>query len=292
MDIFYLFKMPENALPNFISQRVLRGRYLFLDLDPPTTTELTVTCAGWEECAPGYEIKRDGFRYLALEYIAGGSWELETRGKKWKVGPGTVFTYGPTTSYSLKALSGGGFSKYFVDFAGHSAASLISKTGLKGAKPGCIVHRRWLHDLLEQLIETAQLSPGARSKLSKMLAPLILERVRVDLRTGPNFSHAQLSYEQVRQYLIDHYLKIKSLSDAAHACGVSSAYLSRLFHRFATESPNQFLVRLKMNHAAELIVRSSISVKEAAQSVGYDDPYHFSRVFKRVHGVAPSFFGK
>jgi len=30
-----------------------------------------VTCAGWEECSPEYEIKRDGFRYNALEYIAG-----------------------------------------------------------------------------------------------------------------------------------------------------------------------------------------------------------------------------
>jgi AraC-like DNA-binding protein len=48
---------------------------------------------------------------------------------------------------------------------------------------------------------------------------------------------------------------------------------------------------MKMNHAAELITRANFSVKAAAVEVGFEDPYHFSRVFKRVHGVAPSLFG-
>ncbi|MEI8234885.1 MAG: AraC family transcriptional regulator [Verrucomicrobiota bacterium] len=284
--------MPECLLPSFISRRVIRGRYLFLDLNPPAATDLAVTCAGWEECAPGYEIQRDGFHYLALEYIVGGSWELETRGGRWKVGPGTIFTYGPAIGYSLKALSGSGFCKYFVDFAGHSAARLIAKTGLKGARPGRIVHRRWLHELLDQLIETTHLRQPARANISRMLAPLIMERVREDLRAGPRCSLAQQSYEKCRQYLADHYLEIQSLSEASRACGVSAVYLSRLFRRFATESPNGFLERMKMNHAAELIARSSLPVKAAGYAVGYDDPYHFSRVFKRVHGIAPRFFGE
>jgi len=63
--------MAGRPLPSFISSRVIRGRYVFLDLDPPAGTDLAVTCAGWEECSPEYEIKRDGFRYNALEYIAG-----------------------------------------------------------------------------------------------------------------------------------------------------------------------------------------------------------------------------
>jgi AraC-like DNA-binding protein len=40
--------------------------------------------------------------------------------------------------------------------------------------------------------------------------------------------------------------------------------------------------------AAELLVESGGLVKEAAQRVGFADPYHFSRCFKAVHGLAPS----
>jgi len=61
MDIFIRFCVSRESLPSFISRRVIRGRYLFLDLDPPAATDLAVTCAGWEECSPGYVIKRNGF---------------------------------------------------------------------------------------------------------------------------------------------------------------------------------------------------------------------------------------
>ena len=42
-----------------------------------------------------------------------------------------------------------------------------------------------------------------------------------------------------------------------------------------------------MNIAAEHLVENGGLVKEAAQRVGFADPYHFSRAFKSVHGVAP-----
>jgi AraC-like DNA-binding protein len=284
--------MSERPLPSFISQRVIRGRYLFLDLDPPAATDLTVTCAGWEECAAGYEIARDGFRYLALEYIAKGRWELATDGKKWNVGPGTIFAYGPGVVYSLKALSDRGLAKYFVDIAGRSAPRLLARTGLKGAAPRRLLHMRWVHDILEQMLETAHFRPGARMTISKMLAALFMEHLREDLCAAPPPSHARQTYRSCRQYLADNYLRVRSLSDTASACGVSAAHLSRLFHRFDTETPKDFLLRLKMNHAAELILRGSLPVKAAAAQVGFDDPYHFSRCFKRVHGVAPSYFGK
>jgi AraC-like DNA-binding protein len=292
MDIFYRFSVSSESLPGFISRRIVRGRYLFLDLDPPPTTELAVTSAGWEECSPGYEIKRSGFQHLALEYIAGGQWELETRGRKWNVGPGSIFAYGPGIAYSLKALSDGGLTKYFVDLAGSAAPRLLARTGLRGATPGRVLHKRWLHDILDQLIETAHLPPKARNTISRMLLTLFLERIREDLRTKPHFSHARQSYELCRQYLADNYLRIGNLSEAANACGVSAAHLSRLFRRFDTELPKAFLLRLKINHAAELILRGKLPVKVAAAQVGFDDPYHFSRCFKRVHGVAPSFFGR
>jgi AraC-like DNA-binding protein len=282
----------RDPLPSFISQRVIRGRYVFLDLDPPAATDLAVTCAGWEECSPGYEINRDGFRHLALEYIVGGEWELETQGRKWNVGPGTIFAYGPGIAYSLKALSQGGLTKYFVDLAGRSAARLLARTGLKGATPGRVLHMRWLHDILDQLIETAHLRSTARRSISKMLLTLFLERLCEDMRTKLHFSHAQQSYDHCRLYLADNYMRIRSLSETARTCGVSAAHLSRLFHRFDTETPKAFLLRLKMNHAAELILRGRLPVKTAAAEVGFDDPYHFSRCFKRVHGVAPSRFGR
>src|ERR1019366_2972745 len=170
--------MLGEQIPSFISRRVMRGRYLFRDLDPPAQTDLAVTCAGWEDCAPGYEVVRDTFRYMAMEYIVGGTWELETPHGKWVVGPGTIFAYGPGIPYSLKALSREGLTKYFVDFTGSSAKRLLARAGLKGARPRPAVYGQWLHALLDQLIETSRLRPAARRIISNMIVVLLFERAR------------------------------------------------------------------------------------------------------------------
>jgi len=45
-----------------------------------------------------------------------------------------------------------------------------------------------------------------------------------------------------------------------------------------------------MHHAAKLLLRSDETIQAAGRTVGFDDPYHFSCVFKRIHGVAPRDF--
>ena len=71
------------------------------------------------------------------------------------------------------------------------------------------------------------------------------------------------------------------------AAGLEESSVCRLFRRFQGTSPYQYLLRRKMNLAAAFLVESGGLVKEAAQRVGFADPYHFSRCFKTVHGVSP-----
>lgn len=67
---------------------------------------------------------------------------------------------------------------------------------------------------------------------------------------------------------------LRRLEEAGHVVRPGSACLA--------------LTRRKMNLAAEFLLESGGLVKEAALRVGFADPYHFSRCFKSVHGVAPS----
>jgi AraC-like DNA-binding protein len=291
MDNLYPLSVRQN-LPEFISSSVRRGRYVFIDLDPTISGQSPVACAGWEECAPDYEIRRQGFRFHAFEYIANGEWELVTNMGKWTLGPGSVFAYGPNIEYSLKATSKSGLRKYFLDFSDARAGDQLRKAGFKPGVPGSLATRRWVQDLFDQLIDTTQMQITAQRRVAEMLSNLLLERIREDLHFTRPVIQASLTYEKCREYLGSHYLDISNLADAAQHCGVSTVHLCRLFQRYATESPNTFITRLKINHAAERITRGNLSVKAAAAEVGFDDPYHFSRVFKKVHGVPPSKFGR
>jgi AraC-like DNA-binding protein len=78
-----------------------------------------------------------------------------------------------------------------------------------------------------------------------------------------------------------------ALGDIAAAIGIKPTSVCRLFRRFQGTSPYQYLLRRKMIQAAEYLVETGGLVKEAAQRVGFADPYHFSRCFKAIHGVSP-----
>jgi len=63
--------------------------------------------------------------------------------------------------------------------------------------------------------------------------------------------------------------------------------LARRFKQLTGHTPIQHFIHLKMQHACRLLDTTHEPVKRIAAQVGYDDPHYFSRLFKRVLGVAP-----
>ncbi|EDY85261.1 transcriptional regulator, AraC family protein [Verrucomicrobiia bacterium DG1235] len=253
---------------------------------------LEVYCAGWEDCAEDYRIERESFPYLAIEFIAGGEWELSFQGKKRVLSPGCVFSYGPGVAYRLRPLSRSGLSKYFVDFAGSDAERRLEEAKLSPGTDCLIFQHRWIRELFDQIVEIRLLAPSARKRLARLTLELLLARLPEHMGEGEYKAQAWLSFERCRNYLSENYLEQTSLAEVATACGVSAAYLSRLFARFSNETPKAYLDRMKMNYAAQKLLRGNLQVKQAAAEVGYADVFHFSRVFKKCFGVPPSTFAK
>ena len=278
-------------LPAPVSPQVRKGRYYFGDLDPSPRTPFCVAYAGVEDCAPNYDIDRSGFSYHALEFVQNGRWLFTQDGQSTTLGPGAVFTYGPGVGYQLAAQGGKPLRKYFVDFAGRRAKAVLAQHGLGGGPPRVLAQTSKLREIFEQLIDCASLPESAARGLSEQLGRLILTRVQVDRElAGPVQDRAHRRFVQARQVMLQDYAAMTSVDAVAQACGLSAPYLCRLFRRFADESPLQFLTRVRMQHAAEFLIRHDASVQSAAYALGYTDPFHFSRVFKRVHGLSPTAF--
>jgi transcriptional regulator GlxA family with amidase domain len=75
--------------------------------------------------------------------------------------------------------------------------------------------------------------------------------------------------------------------DLATLSGMSEAHFFRRFRQATGSSPIDFLRRERINHARRRLLQSNDLVKEIAEQVGYNDPFFFSRDFKRYTGLAP-----
>lgn len=105
----------------------------------------------------------------------------------------------------------------------------------------------------------------------------------------PSDQSAARTVEDIERYLSANYSCQLSLQEIAEAFDISYSYLSSLFKKYKGISPNEYLTQKRLQKAKELLCMDPPhSIKDIAQSVGYLDPYYFSRIFKATTSMTPT----
>jgi AraC-like DNA-binding protein len=275
--------------PGFVAPHIRRGRYIFLET--AGRGALNLVCAGYEECGSDFAVDRPSFRWHAVELLESGAWEVRRGGRWVAAGAGTLVVYGPGRAGGIRAAGCGPHGKYFADFRGTRAGHEMRAAGLSNRPVRHLDDGRTVADLYEQLLSCAALPAPAQAKVTTVLLRALLVRIGTQPDASPRpTAQRRLVFERCRDYLAAHYASAGGPGAAARACRVGPEYFARLFREHAGQTPSQFLARLRMHHAARLLQQSDLTVKAVGCAVGFEDPYHFSRVFKQIHGVAPRDF--
>ena len=284
----------EPGEPPFFSAQIARAARFHFDLDPPRRSALAVVCGGREECAADYRVSRPTFPYPTVEVIVAGHGELTLGGRAHRLRPGSVFAYGPGVGHAFRSDARPRLVKYFVSFAGRRADGLLRDCGLS---PGVVTHTLAadaVGRLVEEMIDTA----ARHTARGPALCALVLEQALLRLAesavpAAAVEGRAFQTYRRCRRFMVEHHRRVADLDAVARGCGVDASYLCRLFQRYHDRSPYQFLTRLRMAAAAELLVQPPPAgrlVKDVAAELGFADPFLFSRAFKQVYGVSPRAF--
>ena len=100
------------------------------------------------------------------------------------------------------------------------------------------------------------------------------------------------NYEKtVCDYIRSNYMSKICIEDLANSIGLDRRYLSRVFKQKTGITIQQYLIKTRMEHAAALL-NSDFPIAQTAAMCGYEDPFLFSRMFKKYFGVSPSHFQK
>lgn len=92
----------------------------------------------------------------------------------------------------------------------------------------------------------------------------------------------------VLDYISTHIDQSVSVKDLAAVVGMSEKYFISFFKDAVGITPASFMLQLRMKKAREFLYEDKYSIKEIADSLGYEDQYTFSKAFKKIYGVAPS----
>lgn len=96
---------------------------------------------------------------------------------------------------------------------------------------------------------------------------------------------------EARDYIAEHYGKSDfSLNMIANHIGVSPSYFSSIFKQETGQSFIEYLTKVRIDKACELLKCTTLRTAEIGERVGYNDPHYFSSTFKKTMGQSPKEF--
>lgn len=290
---------PPRRLPAFVSRQVVSARRWFLNLRPARPDrqpEIAVVCGGCERVRADYFLDRSDFPYCCIEFVAAGRGTLTLRGRDHDLVPGSVFAYGPGIPHAIRTDPRARLRKYYVDFIGTAAVARMQAARIPAGSVLRVPQSREINEIFELLQQSGLThSSHAPALCGQLLGVLLTKIAERGLRADDVDPKAFETYERFRVHLTREHRRFRGVAEAARDFQISTAYACRLFRRFDTTSPYQYLLRTRMNLAADLLARREsggdrMLVKQVAADLGFADPYQFSRAFKRVLGVSPARF--
>lgn len=99
--------------------------------------------------------------------------------------------------------------------------------------------------------------------------------------------------QKVHVFLERNYFRADlSLEETSAAMKLSSGYLSRVLKQQSGLSFIEYLTRVRVTKAVQLMIDPSVKIYEVAEMVGFSSQHYFSRAFRRVFGIPPTDYRK
>lgn len=93
--------------------------------------------------------------------------------------------------------------------------------------------------------------------------------------------------DKVIKYMQDNVSKILTLQDLASYTHRSASHFSALFKHKTGYPPLEYFNHIKIQRACQLLEFSNMQIKELTYTLGFNDPFYFSRLFSKVMGLSP-----
>lgn len=143
-----------------------------------------------------------------------------------------------------------------------------------------------LYDLLERLWYISFQSGNIPEFQGKVLFYMILDEVFSCAR-NQDTGHSKRLFDQVSAYIHEHYNEPLTVSMLAEQREVTRNRISYVFNKYSGMGPGDYLLNYRLNRGKEMLLVKDMTIQEIALQIGFNDPFYFSRAFKKKFGLAP-----
>ncbi len=277
-----------NRREGFAKQRlIVLPRTLVAELEKsPLVCDLYPTASGCFPDATGHLVERPegSDDVILILVVSGAGWvQCATRHE---VSEGSYFVIPAGVPHAYGANDSSPWTIEWIHFKG-KAASSFSKLFPNNSRPQSANHTApgkldfaKIYDCLATGYDTGNLLAA-----STHLRVLLTELYRQQQEGG--FSCADEAVRRCVEWMHNHLELRITLAELALAAGFSVPHFCVLFKTVTGRAPLDYFLRLKIMCACQLLDDTRSRVREIAASVGWENPFYFSRYFRKITGISP-----
>lgn len=287
---------PAPALPETICEEA-SSRARFQAGIEDFLSEMVVSCSGASrvQIEAGQAVRLPVDTASVFVFIADGEAILQQDRQRQEAGPGDLLHLARGTECVLRAPAGRGAEIIVVHFVATISESIDVSELLDLPLALAVGVGSRVHYYLAESAAVAESAVGRRHCLRSLITLVLLSLVcdylpeAERLLRRPRVVQMRRLLPAVRVLRRD-MSAASSIDVLAQRCGLSVAQFRRLFHEVFERSPTQYIQQMRVREACRLLHCTDRTVNEICLQIGYEQPSHFHKTFKKFTGVTPRFY--
>ncbi len=250
---------------------------------------------GWERCAPLHSFGPFVRNHYLFHYVICGHGHLDSTDaegvrRDYDLGPDQGFLICPGQISTYVADRDQPWKYVWLEFDGLRVSEFVESAGLDlnqaVYRPQSSSQGQRVRDIMLHMAENSDATPLHLTGMLFLFLDLLIQTSSTR-RALHGVQLKDFYIQEAINYMERNYQRELSVEELADVCKLNRSYFSKLFKDSMGCPPQEFLIRLRLAHAADLMKGTRRTIGDIAMRCGYPNQLHFSRAFKKRYGVSP-----
>lgn len=257
---------------------------------------LSVNCSGYQKYITkgSKRLREYGRLDFQMLYIIKGKGKFRIHENILDVCEGNILIYRPGEMQQYAYFQEDKTEVYWIHFTGYGVEEYLKKIGIWNESIYFVGLDTELIQAYKRVIHELQLKrPLFEIAATAICLELLMKvgRKRIEVENLSKWKKDEDIYRVIEKLHSSYNIKW-SISELSNMCNLSSFQFIRYFKRHTGMSPIDYLIKIRMDKAKELLLSSSLNISEISEILGYENSLYFSRIFKKKEGVSPEKYRK
>lgn len=257
-----------------------------------TISGLNLDYCGEERCEPGFCFGPYVRENYLIHIVLAGKGVYQFDGKKYELTKGQAFLIYPGEETVYQADGKEPWQYVWVGFHGYRAEEFLENMGFSKECPVVTIQNlEQISNCMEIMLDAHKLTVAHELMRMSQLMEIFSIIMENNKKEEPQNDYPSMVYVRyAMDYMQMHFKEKVKIDDIAERIGISRSHLCNTFKKELKMTPQEYLIKLRMEHAASLLKNTAEPIQIVAAESGYEDSLSFSKVFKQKFQMSPKEF--